>query len=150
MIADPGNSYYNISALDAIFNAKIGSEEVQINWKGYFSDQGALGITASTPDSYDGYNYTIEGTGAGTIKLKWRPDMVAPSAIFLMSINETTPSSETIGNVVWNYIELDVDSNTTSRYDLQFYKSSTADFSSTSWATFKSYVTLTFTESVGE
>ena len=144
MKADPGTGYPNISALDAVFSAKIGSEQTEINWKGYFSDQGAMGITDAAPADYDGYNYTIEGTGKGTVKLSWRPDMITPSAIFLFNMN--TPSSETIENVVWNYVEFDVDSGTTNRYDLQLYKSSTADFSSITWYTLKNYVSVTFTE----
>ena len=147
--ADPGNSYPNIRPLDGVFNAKVGSDEAQINWKGYFSDQGALGVTASTPAMYDGYNYTIEGTGVGRVKFSWNTTKLIPNTLFIIKEIGATIQSETIGGVTWNYIEFNVDSGTINRYDIQLYKADGANFSSATWNDLRSYVSLTFTESAG-
>ena len=144
--ADPGTSYPNVRALDGVFNAKVGTDEAQINWRGYFSDQGALGVTQSTPIVYDGYNYTIEGTGVGSVKFSWNTTKLNPNTLFII---DETVQSETIGGVTWNYIEFEVNSDTINRYDIQLYKADGADFSSASWNDLRSYVSLTFTESLG-
>lgn len=147
--ADPGNTYPNIRLLNAVFNAKVGSDEAQINWRGYFSDQGALGVTSSTPAMYDGYNYTIEGTGVGSVKFSWNTTKIQPNTLFIIKDINATIESETIGGVTWNYVEFDVDSGSISRYDLQLYKVDGADFSSATWNDLRNYVSLTFTESTG-
>lgn len=147
--ADPGNSYPNIRPLDGVFNAKVGTDEAQINWKGYYSDQGALGVTASTPAMYDGYNYTIEGTGVGTIKFSWNTTKVVPNTLFIIKEIGATIQTETVGGDTWNYIEFSVDSGTINRYDLQLYKADSADFSSATWSDLRNYVSLVFTENQG-
>ncbi len=145
--ADPGSDYPNIRPLDGVFNAKVGSDEAQINWKGYYSDQGALGVTASTPAMYDGYNYTIEGTGVGTVKFSWNTTKLSPNMLFIVKDIDATIQTETKDGVTWNYIEFSVDSGVINRYDIQLYKADATDFSSATWNDLRSYVTITFTES---
>ena len=121
-----GRNYANIYTIDAVFSPTVSIQEARNTWKGEFNDD-----MSKTPDHYDGFNYVISGTGAGTCTLKWRSDKLSISQIFLLNTTGTS-GTETSDGVTWNTFEFSVDSDIINRYDLQFYYQEGVSFAS--WA----------------
>ena len=115
-------SIAELPTLIGLFAAGIRAEGASNNWLGYFSDN-----DETAPYLYDGFNYVITGTGAGTFTLKWNSQKIALSYQSILMLNEEVDTSDT-----YYSITIDVDSDTVSRYDLQFYKVNIKD---ESWAT---------------
>ena len=89
---------------------------------------------------YDAYNYIIEGTGTGTVRVRWNSSYIDVSEIFLAQ-NELTNSvvlEEADGQGdVWKYFDLDVgdtvNGTVISRYEIQLYKNNeNGDYSNVS------------------
>ena len=121
-----GRTYANIHTIDAVFSPTVSIQEARNNWKGEFNDD-----MTKAPDQYDGFNYVISGTGAGTCTLKWHSGKLDISQLFLLNTTGTS-GTETIGGATWNTYSFSVNSDTVNRYDLQFYYHEGASFSS--WA----------------
>lgn len=139
-------NYPGISNLNAIFSTAVSGAIEENHWEGYFSDSSAVSEDDTTnPSELDGFNYTITGSGIGTIKLSWLASALEVNQLFLLELGET-PSEETISGVRWKYIEFEVDSNITSRYDFQIYRVFETTDSFASWEIVKEYVKFEYTK----
>ena len=99
--------------LSGIFKTGLRAEGANVSWSGSFTDS-----TSFDPSDYDGYNYRIMGSGAGTYTLTWDSSKVAlsyESKNMLLSIAGAT-------SLTANSISFPVDSNEKNLYDVQFYK----------------------------
>lgn len=117
--ADNPNLYFEmnaipdggLSAISGMFTAGLKAEGATNNWTGAFNE--------STLDGYDGFNYVVTGTGEGTFYLRWDSSIVELS---YQSLRMLDTAATRIGETSYYYISFAVDSDTESRYDLQFYK----------------------------
>ncbi|MGN1423163.1 MAG: hypothetical protein ACI4XA_07295 [Oscillospiraceae bacterium] len=75
------------------------------------------GFTETTTDGYDAFNYVIKGQGKGTVTLSWDGSQLEISRIFLENNGITVTESGGRKTVTFS-----VDSDISSRYDIQFYK----------------------------
>lgn len=103
-------------------------------WAGYFSETDTSG--------YDGFNYILTGQGKGTITLIWDSTQLEINKVFLDSLTYT----ESIGTGGEKQIVFDVDSNTKSQYNIQFYKTENGTY--TDMVTLKNYVQYKFKETI--
>ena len=115
--------------LQGIIQPAVRAQSMVTSWSGVFTDEEGTGaaIPSYAPYKYDGYNYVISGTGAGTFTLKWNSDMITLSAVSLNDINadltargESTVTVTTSGSI--STISFPVDSSDTGRYEVVFYK----------------------------
>ncbi|MBR6918171.1 MAG: hypothetical protein IKN38_08310 [Clostridia bacterium] len=147
IVATPTPAVAGITPIDAIFSTGVSTSQERATWEGYFNESGALGIAgASAPTGFDGFNYTITGSGEGEFKLSWDPSLMSPSQLFLDEIGETV-QTETVSGTVWNYIVFDVDSDIISRYDTQFYFAEDVLGTLATWNDVRAAVTYEYTES---
>ncbi|MBQ7700662.1 MAG: hypothetical protein IJT49_10035 [Clostridia bacterium] len=141
-ITDPQNLYLELIAeppsnsplpvLRGIIKPELRAAGASNLWTGTFRDDKNV-----APNSYDGYNYLITGTGSGTVTVTWNSTKVVLSEVSkntLLSI----PEARQIGDS----ITFPVDSDDESRYDLQFYKVDIP--TGTMWNVMDSYVTFNF------
>ena len=110
MIATPTDA--SLGTLSSIFKTGVRAEGLSNAWTGTFADS-----TSNAPDAYDGFNYTVQGTGSGTFTLKWDATKVVLSHESLLQLLAIDGASQS-----GNSITFDVDSDASPRYDLQFYK----------------------------
>ena len=101
-----------ISEIKAVFKPELRTEGASNAWTGAFGDD-----TSKAPAAYDGFNYTISGTGRGTATLTWNGTKVTLSYVSQNQLLAITGASQT-----GNSITFPVDSDTEGHYDLQFYK----------------------------
>ncbi|MCR5368872.1 hypothetical protein [Eubacterium sp.] len=84
---------------------------------------GRLLETGNT-SGYDAYNYILEGSGSGTVTIRWNSSFIDVSEIFLaqngLTSQVVTETADTNG-YIWKHFELEVGS-TTNRYEIQLYK----------------------------
>ena len=137
----------DVYAIDAVFSVSLSNAEARNLWEGYFNENNMTG-TPAQPD-FDGFNYVVTGTGAGTCVLTWDNTKLQISQIFLNEYSLTPTVSGSASSVTFA-----VDSDVISRYDLQFYYADGADgFASwselTGGAGASGCVTLTYTEAAG-
>ena len=151
LLAEPVQAYAGTAPLEAIFRTAVSDNTVRNDWRGMFTEAGAMGDTgAAGPAAYDGFRYTVEGSGAGTCRLQWDGSVLTVNALFV-SLNGlqhgNTAASIQNGTGDLKYIDFDVDSNEKSRYDTQFYYSGLIpdDIDDWDWDDIKSLVTLIFT-----
>ena len=100
------------------------SKAVSVGWKGEVEE-----LDTSKINSYDGFNYYLEGNGKGQITFRWNRSKVTINKDFLNNPNnkfvgfENAPVesslTETDGYVS---LTLKVDSSKQNRYEIQFYK----------------------------
>lgn len=110
------------------------SKQASVGWSGEVEE-----LNNSIIDSYDGFNYYLEGNGKGKITFKWNASRLTINKEFLNNTenvfynkvsdeefekynthpveSELTPDDE--GFV---YLTLEVDSTEKNRYDIQFFK----------------------------
>lgn len=79
------------------------------SWSGQFTD-------TQEPSKLDGFNYTISGSGNGTVTISWNSEYVEISPWFLESLNKTSSG---------NSVTFSVDSSIRNMYALQFYRKKT-------------------------
>jgi hypothetical protein len=114
------------------------SAEGGANWTGSIGDD-----NYSTID-YDSYNYIISGTGKGSFYFAWDDTKVKPNEFAFINYASDINTSETdvdswtnytqYGTTqptsgTWRYIELEVDSEETARYEFQLYKTNGVNYS---------------------
>lgn len=110
LIAEPSDG--GLPTLRGVFKTGIRAEGASNSWTGIFADD-----TANAPADYDGFNYTVSGTGSGTFTLKWDSTKVVLSDASVRALLSIAGAVQ-----VGSSISFPVDSDTVSRYDLQFYK----------------------------
>ena len=110
MIARPEDN--SLPTLRSIFKTGVRAEGISNAWTGYFADS-----TSNAPNAYDGFNYTVQGTGGGTFTLKWDSSKVQLSDVSIRDLLSITGATK-----VGDSITFPVNSDVSPRYDLQFYK----------------------------
>ena len=115
MIAVPTDG--SLPTLQGIFKTGIRVEGASNAWTGAFAEDQAV-----SPAGYDGFNYTITGTGSGTFTLKWDGTLLEINPAFLIENGLTKDG---------NSVTIPVDSDDVARYDVQFYI--VGDVSGKSW-----------------
>ena len=120
-----------LSDISAVFKPEVRVEGASNAWTGAFSDD-----TSIAPADYDGFNYTISGTGRGTGTLTWDTTKVTLSYVSQTQLLAVTGATMTTNgnNAV---ITFPVDSDAEGHYDLQFYK---VNITSENWTAMNSSV----------
>lgn len=150
VLAQPVGSLTGIQPLDAVFRTAVRGKSTNNGWQGYFNESGALGdVSGAEPEDLDGFRYTIEGTGKGTFTIMWDESKLHINDVFII-VNSLKHGSddaaiESDGRTYWKKIVFDVDSDTKSRYDTQFYYASQSVYDATlTWDEIKSFVEFSF------
>ena len=147
---DPLASYTGLSPLvGRICLAK--SEKVEsITWTGNFNESGSDTSIGTSPhtltNQLDGYNYVIQGMGAGIARLRWKPEFLEVNEQFLIEELNIAVGNLPSASDGYKSVEFYVDSNNDkNRYDIQFYRSGEKnDDSYDTWEKLNSYVEFTF------
>ena len=120
-------AYTGVQALRGILKTNMRAHGATNAWTGAFGDDSAY-----APSAYDGYNYVVSGVGDGTVTLSWDDTKVALSDYSLQTLLAISGATKTGSSVTFR-----VDSDSTSRYDLQFYK---INITTENWTTMNSSV----------
>ena len=128
-----GSSYSqpsDLMSLGAIIGATTIEHGESTNWSGVLVEPRANGKLVS---DYDAFNYTISGSGAGTITLKWKSAMIDCYYEHNSGISSLTPTGpDSDGYMTLTYaVTADQSIN---RYSFQLYKAEDSD-----WSTITSY-----------
>lgn len=128
-------------------NLQLTGQVQSIVWSGYVNETGSRDNTSSaTPaPTLDDYNYVIEGTGKGTIHLTWNTTYLELNREFINELSSAEDYSYTAGDLTFK-----VDSNVTSRYDTQFYRTGRALTYYDTWSEVNGYISCTFTPDASE
>ena len=126
------NSY---STLKAVFKADVRIDSATDQWMGSFIEDNVL-----NPSDYDGYNYVISGFGSGTFTLSWDNSKLNISYISLnelLGLDNADYVEDNQNHV--STISFSVDSDISSRYEIQFYK---INITSETWTQMSSEVVI--------
>ena len=142
-----------LNALKGLFGASLKGVKEQVSWSGYFNEAGARDVSgAAAPSAFDGFNYVIEGSGAGSCTLSWNTAKLEISQIFLTEFSPSlTPHSildDSNQDTGWKQVTFNVNSDEKSRFDLQFYLASSS-VSFADWNAVKNCVTFVYAASSG-
>ena len=144
LTATPASKHRDIS--DAVLSSRFGAEVQTIvlstGWSGSFNDDTSISLA-----NYEGFNFSITGSGNSSGTLSWRSDLLEPNANEILDLFgvDITNSSNLIQNGNMTTITL---SNLSSednagRYDFQLYiKDATAKneiATLNNWTTFSTY-----------
>ena len=115
-----------LRALEGVIGITTQTAEIALTWEGYFNDEGANEEENSRTQAgtFDGFNYVITGSGSRTVKLSWCTDRLELNLFNDLPSSYTEDTfTEGEGNSLlnWKSRTFSVNSNTTSRYDIQFY-----------------------------
>ena len=120
------------SPITGIFKGDLKAQDASNRWTGAFSD-----TKLSLPNTYDGFNYIVTGTGSGVCTITWNTAKVVLSEESYITLMDITGATSSSGSITFP-----VDSNDVMRYDLQFYK---VNITSETWFDMEdSVVTFTF------
>ncbi len=113
-----------ISILSSVISIAQG-RIVQTGWHGNLQE--------SSLTDYDGYNLTIEGSGAGKIDILWDSNKFTMNPAFVTLYSGTILSSESdvAGREGWKKRTLTVNSINSNRYVVQFYKKVSGTYTGT-------------------
>lgn len=137
----PPNNYLDIDPLSGRLNLQLTGQVQSVEWSGYINETGAReSVNVTSPATLDDYNYVIEGTGKGTINLSWNTEYLELNHDFISELSSIEGNSYTTGSLTFK-----VDSNTTSRYDTQFYRTGKELTNYDVWSEVNGYITCTFT-----
>lgn len=88
--------------------------------------RGTLRETTNLAD-YDAYNYIVEGSGSGTVTIRWNSSYIDVSEIFIAQNNltVTTEAADDLGDI-WKSFEIEVGHEVSgtviNRYEMQLFK----------------------------
>ncbi|MBO7085857.1 MAG: hypothetical protein J6W25_01960 [Bacilli bacterium] len=105
----------SLPTLTGIFKADVRVEGENNSWSGSFSDE----QTSIQPYEYDGYNYLVTGFGSGTVTITWDSTKLEMNYVSLSQLLAITGAQYDSSN---SSITFPVNSSTTNRYEIQFYK----------------------------
>ncbi|MGN0633982.1 MAG: hypothetical protein ACI4JW_08945 [Oscillospiraceae bacterium] len=116
--AIPHEDSYGYTDRYKLCRVLVFSENTERNdgWTGSFLEK--------TSSDYDGFNYILTGQGKGTVTLTWDPSKLEINKLFINKENFKLTES---GNE--NTLTIEVDSDISGRYDIQFYKTGSSDYS---------------------
>lgn len=103
------------SGIYALFSIKTQTFTKIDGWNGTFNDDMSIPLS-----SYDGFNYSITGSGKSEGTLSWRNDLVEPNQHQITGLMKPGTSVSESGNMSSITIVLDSEENS-GRYDIQFY-----------------------------
>lgn len=130
-VAEPVGGYYSATGGQKLAaNIKLSSYSKVSNWTGKFIDT----TTDRSVNGYDGFNYEINGNGAGTVTLTWNSEILQISPWFKDDVSATGSDGS---------LTFVVNSETQSAYQLQFYIKSRGEI--LNWETLEKLVTVQFT-----
>lgn len=145
----PRSSYLDLEILQGRINLQLNSNVEPVTWRGYFNDAGAKNAPVGTvvSSSLEGFNYVIEGVGEGTITLSWNTTYLELNNYYITSIvaagGTYTPPTGGADPALATLV-FSVNSNTTSRYDTQFYLTGEDASHYATWGAVKGYVSCVF------
>ena len=126
--ADPSD----LNDLRATFAVSTQNFERINGWRGHFTDDQGKALSL-----YDGFNFTLEGNGNLSGKLKWKTGLLEPNAAQLQELFGT---STTGTSGAYTTLDLNISSDSTKgRYDIQFYivdETARGSIDSMQWSTF--------------
>lgn len=101
------------------------SKQANTGWSGALEE-----IDADKEDDYDGYNYYLEGNGKGRLTFRWNAEKLAINPDFLNNPNNSFSGtvSEPDANGM-SELTINVDSANVNRYEIQFYKVDSKNYS---------------------
>lgn len=146
VLAKPHTDLPGIQPLDAVFRSAVRDAAEKNVWEGYFNED-----AAKDPDEFDGFRYVITGIGKGAVTVSWDARVLDLNEIFAayngLTYNGSAAAVADSATTGWKELTFDVDSDSVSRYDTQFYFSygSPEDLDSWTWSTLDGYVTFSFT-----
>ncbi len=103
--------------IQVLLKPSLRAHETQVDWSGSFNDD-----DRKLPEKYDGYNYVVQGSGAGTFTLKWNNTLVDLSDVSLAEVTAATTVTSSGTSSSTSYLVFSVDSATKGAYELVFYK----------------------------
>ncbi|WP_026834885.1 hypothetical protein [Eubacterium xylanophilum] len=141
--ATPGSEYHDLpGAIAAMFNAESQTIILGKGWMGSINDDENIPLS-----KYEGFNYSITGSGASSGTLKWRKDLIELNKdeieeLFSIDVNDSSNYSDD-GN--FRTIELSSlsSADNAGRYDFQFYiknKAAKTAISGMTWSDFKKII----------
>ena len=142
VLARPANKHRDISdiVLSSSFGAEFQTIILTTGWTGSYSDNTAIALS-----SYEGFNYSIVGSGNSSGKLYWKNDLLELNKneiyeLFGLDLSDSSVIQYDSGRQM-QYIELSNLSSTGNggRYDFQIYirnKNAKTAISAMDWATF--------------
>lgn len=146
VIAEPSGYSDLRQSISALFSIKTQTFTKIDGWTGDFNDDKGVNLSA-----YDGYNYSITGSGESEGTLSWRNDLLEPNQLQLSGLMKLGTSISTSGSTSSITIALDSEKSS-GRYDIQFYvkdKNARTTIDGMTWDTFANSTTgvVTFVES---
>ena len=144
LTATPASKHRDIadSILSSRFGAEVQTIVLSTGWVGSFNDDTEVSLA-----SYEGFNYSITGSGNSSGKLSWRSDLLEPNVneiLDLFGVDITNAANYTdVGNMrTITLSNLSSDDNS-GRYDFQLYIKDSAAKSTienlNDWTTFSTY-----------
>ena len=148
-IPDPPGTYTGLSSLKGRICLSKSERMEPITWTGAFNEAGADTSVGEPPHTVstqlDGYNYVIQGMGAGTARLEWKSGYLEVNELFLLDELGISPQNLPTESDGTKWVVFTVDSNTKNRYDIQLYRTGTkSETEYDTWEEINSYVTFTF------
>lgn len=133
-VAEPDSASYQYTD-----NKKLG-REFTFSARNASATTWTGGFIETTADGYDGFNYVIKGQGKGTVTLVWDNENLELSKVFLENngLSAVEMGKKTV-------LTIEVDSNVSNRYEIQFYKKETGSYAD--MEAVKGYVDFGFLES---
>lgn len=117
----------DLKSLGAIISAVSVAQSDDTNWSGALVEPRSTGKSVT---DYDAFNYVISGSGAGTITLKWKANMLEINSHYKdnegITSNVSDPDSDGYKTLTFNVTA----NQTKNRYSFQMYKSTNSDWSS--------------------
>ena len=149
VVAKPARKHGDIS--DLVLSSRFGAASQSIilttGWSGSYNDDTSIALSR-----YEGFNYSITGSGTSSGTLSWRYDLLEPNKnqmIALFGIDPTVAANYTEDSTThMRTITIPLSSdNNAGRYDFQFYikdSSAKSAIENMSWTDFEN--TCTFVE----
>lgn len=140
---NPLSNYLDLDQLSGRLDIQLAGSAQTVEWTGYINETGARTAqdTDSVPTTLDDYNYVIEGVGNGTITLTWNPEYVELNKDFINEITANVQNSYTPGSSgTMSTLVFKVNSNNTSRYDTQFYRTGKSLANYSAWGKIREYI----------
>lgn len=148
LTATPASKHRDLSdsTLYCRFGARSQAIELTLGWEGAFTDD----VSVTLP-YYDGFNFSLTGSGESEGTLSWRSDLLEPNynkMSELFNISKTTIQGLTpdANNMVSVTIQLDSEESS-GRYDIPFYivdPAARSAINAMTWTDFEN--TVVFTE----
>lgn len=115
-----------LKSIGAMISAVSLAAGTDNNWTGELTEPRESGKTVS---DYDAFNYIVTGSGAGTITLKWKADMLEINPFYVENegITETITGPDGDGYKTLSFTV--TASQTKNRYSFQMYKAAGSDWS---------------------